>query len=125
MEDKKPLIMTVDDNPVNNTLVKSQLMFKGYDVISATSGKEALEMIAEKHPDVVLLDIMMPDMSGYEVLEIIRDNPKTENLPVIMLSALANMEHHIEATMKGANGYLNKPLISNTLIDELKRVLSE
>lgn len=123
MDDKKPLILSVDDNPVNNTLVRSQLMFKGYDVISANSGKEALQLIAEKHPDAVLLDIMMPEMNGYEVLETIRENPETENLPVIMLSALADMENHIEATMKGANGYLNKPLISNTLIEELKRVI--
>jgi len=122
--EKKPLILSVDDNPVNNTLVKSQLMFKGFDVISATSGKQALQLIDEKHPDVVLLDIMMPEMNGYEVLEAIRENPDTENLPVIMLSALADMEHHIEATMKGANGYLNKPLLSNVLIDELNRVLA-
>jgi len=125
MEDKKPLILTVDDNPVNNTLVMSQLMFKDYDVISACSGKEALRLIAEKHPDVVLLDIMMPEMDGYEVLDAIRENPDTEDLPVIMLSALNDMENHIEATMKGANGYLNKPLISNALIDELQRIFAK
>lgn len=123
--EKKPLILSVDDNPVNNTLVKSQLMYKGFDVISATSGKQALQLIDERHPDVVLLDIMMPEMDGYEVLEAIRENQDTENLPVIMLSALADMEHHIEATMKGANGYLNKPLLSNVLIDELNRVLAQ
>ncbi len=121
MDTKKPLILSVDDNPVNNKLVSSQLKYKGLDIISATSGEEALKMIAEHHPDVVLLDIMMPEMDGFQVLEAIRENPETEELPVIMVSALADMEHHVEATMKGANGYLNKPLLLNILLDELQK----
>ena len=76
--DKKPLILAVDDIAVNQTLLKSQLRFSDYDIITASSGKEALEQIATEHPDAVLLDIMMPEMDGFEVLEAIRENPDTE-----------------------------------------------
>ena len=123
MEEKK-LILAVDDIPVNQTLLKSQLRFSEYDVITASNGKEALQKIANDHPDAVLLDIMMPGMDGFEVLEAIRQNPETEELPVIMLTSLSEMEHHAHATMKGANGYLTKPLVTNQLIASLDKLFS-
>lgn len=117
--DRKPLILAVDDIPVNQLLIKSQLRFSRYDVITASGGREALELIVEHHPDAVLLDIMMPEMDGLEVLEAIRSNPETENLPVIMLTSLSEMEYHNSADAKGANGYLTKPLVSSQLIETL------
>lgn len=122
--DKKTLILAVDDIPVNQTLLKSQLRFSNYNVITASGGREALEKIATEHPAAVLLDIMMPDMDGFEVLEAIRQNPETENLPVIMLTSLSEMEHHAHATLKGANGYLTKPLVTNQLIETLDKLFS-
>ncbi len=122
--EKKKLILAVDDIPVNQTLLKSQLRFSEYDVITASNGKEALQKIANDHPDAVLLDIMMPGMDGFEVLEAIRQNPETEELPVIMLTSLSEMEHHAHATMKGANGYLTKPLVTNQLIASLDKLFS-
>lgn len=122
--EKKKLILAVDDIPVNQTLLKSQLRFSEYDVITASNGKEALQKIATDHPDAVLLDIMMPGMDGFEVLEAIRQNPETEELPVIMLTSLSEMEHHAHATMKGANGYLTKPLVTNQLIASLDKLFS-
>lgn len=122
--EKKKLILAVDDIPVNQTLLKSQLRFSEYDVITASNGKEALQKITNDHPDAVLLDIMMPGMDGFEVLEAIRQNPETEELPVIMLTSLSEMEHHAHATMKGANGYLTKPLVTNQLIASLDKLFS-
>ena len=122
--EKKKLILAVDDIPVNQTLLKSQLRFSEYDVITASNGKEALQKIANDHPDAVLLDIMMPGMDGFDVLEAIRQNPETEELPVIMLTSLSEMEHHAHATMKGANGYLTKPLVTNQLIASLDKLFS-
>lgn len=121
--DKKPLILAVDDIAVNLTLLRSQLRFSNYDIITASSGKEALELIQTNHPDAVLLDIMMPEMDGFEVLEAIRKNPATEELPVIMLTSLSEFEHHSQATMKGATGYLTKPLVTNQLIETLDSIL--
>ena len=120
--DKKPLILAVDDIAVNQTLLKSQLRFSDYDIITASSGSEALEKIQTLHPDAVLLDIMMPEMDGFEVLERIRQNPETEELPVIMLTSLSEFEHHAEATMKGATGYLTKPLVTAQLIEALDKL---
>ena len=122
--EKKKLILAVDDIPVNQTLLKSQLRFSEYDVITASNGKDALKKIATDHPDAVLLDIMMPGMDGFDVLEAIRQNPETEELPVIMLTSLSEMEHHAHATMKGANGYLTKPLVTNQLIASLDKLFS-
>lgn len=122
--EKKKLILAVEDIPVNQTLLKSQLRFSEYDVITASNGKEALQKIATDHPDAVLLDIMMPGMDGFDVLEAIRQNPETEELPVIMLTSLSEMEHHAHATMKGANGYLTKPLVTNQLIASLDKLFS-
>lgn len=121
--DNKPLILAVDDISVNLTLLRSQLRFSDYDIITASSGQEALDLIQSARPDAVLLDIMMPDMDGFEVLEAIRNNPATEDLPVIMLTSLSEFEHHAHATMKGANGYLTKPLVTNQLIEALDAIL--
>ena len=121
--DNKPLILAVDDISVNLTLLRSQLRFSDYDIITASSGQEALDLIESARPDAVLLDIMMPDMDGFEVLEAIRNNPATEELPVIMLTSLSEFEHHAHATMKGANGYLTKPLVTNQLIEALDAIL--
>lgn len=122
--ENKALILVVDDIPVNLLLVKSQLRFSRYDVITAPSGREALELIDERHPDAILLDIMMPEMDGFEVLEAIRSNPETEKLPVIMLTSLSEMEYHNNAEAKGANGYLTKPLVSSQLIETLDRLFN-
>ena len=121
--DNKPLILAVDDISVNLTLLRSQLRFSDYDIITASSGQEALDLIQSARPKAVLLDIMMPDMDGFEVLEAIRNNPATEELPVIMLTSLSEFEHHAHATMKGANGYLTKPLVTNQLIEALDAIL--
>ena len=123
--DKKPLILAVDDIAVNQTLLKSELRFSDYDVITASSGKEALEKIATEHPDAVLLDIMMPEMDGFEVLEAIRENPDTEELPVIMLTSLSEFEHRAHATLKGSTGYLTKPLVTSQLIEALDNILKK
>ena len=117
------MILAVDDISVNLTLLRSQLRFSDYDIITASSGQEALDLIQSARPDAVLLDIMMPDMDGFEVLEAIRNNPATEELPVIMLTSLSEFEHHAHATMKGANGYLTKPLVTNQLIEALDAIL--
>ena len=121
--DNKPLILAVDDISVNLTLLRSQLRFSDYDIITASSGQEALDLIQSARPDAVLLDLMMPDMDGFELLEAIRNNPATEELPVIMLTSLSEFEHHAHATMKGANGYLTKPLVTNQLIEALDAIL--
>lgn len=122
---KKPLILAVDDIPVNRMLLTSQLRFTGYDIITAASGPEALEIIRTRKPDAVLLDIMMPGMDGIEVLEAIRQSPETSSLPVLMLTSLSEKEYQDKALRKGADGYLTKPLVGAKLVQALDRIFNK
>lgn len=114
------VILTVDDTPVNNALIKALLRTKPYTVISACSGPEALEKIDEYNPDLVLLDVMMPEMDGYDVLVHIRSNPKTKDLKVIMLTALTDFGDTVHARELGANAYLTKPVVLGKLLEAIE-----
>ncbi len=117
----QPVILVLDDIPTNIVLVKALLKSKNYEVISAKTGTEALALAEERQPDVILLDIMMPVMDGYEVLARLRSNEKTKDLKVIMLSALASEEDITKSVELGANGYLTKPLVARKLYEELEK----
>ena len=81
-------VLVVDDVPVNILLVKGMLAKQKFKVLSATSGQQALEVLTHEHPDCILLDILMPNMNGFETTRAIRANPKTQDIPIILLSAL-------------------------------------
>ena len=117
----QPVILVLDDIPTNIVLVKALLKSKNYEVISAKTGTEALALAEERQPDVILLDIMMPVMDGYEVLARLRSNEKTKDLKVIMLSALASEEDITKSVELGADGYLTKPLVARKLFEELEK----
>ncbi len=117
----QPVILVLDDIPTNIVLVKALLKSKNYEVISAKTGTEALALAEERQPDVILLDIMMPVMDGYEVLARLRSNEKTKDLKVIMLSALASEEDITKSVELGADGYLTKPLVARKLYEELEK----
>ncbi|KLV04370.1 histidine kinase [Photobacterium aquae] len=103
------LLLVVDDEPVNLQVLKNFLRLEGYRVATAESGPQALKMIEENPPALLLLDIMMPDMSGYEVCEQLRQRYSMTELPVIMLSALGQVQDRIRGFESGANDYLTKP----------------
>ena len=107
---KKYSLLVVDDNPMNHKLMNLQLTRQGYRVQVCESGPAALKLIEEQDFDLVLLDIMMPEMSGLEVLEIIRAKHTLLSLPVIMVTADDLQESIIDAMHLGANDYLIKPL---------------
>lgn len=117
----QPVILVLDDIPTNIVLVKALLKSKNYEVISAKTGTEALALAEERQPDVILLDIMMPVMDGYEVLARLRSNEKTKDLKVIMLSALASEDDITKSVELGADGYLTKPLVARKLYEELEK----
>ncbi len=109
IQDSIPLILTVDDEPANLTLIE-RLLGPGYHVMSVTNGQDALDMLAQAPFDVVLLDIMMPGMSGLETLQHIRENPNTAYLPVILVSALMDARDISRGLELGANDYITKPI---------------
>ena len=103
------LLLVVDDNEENRDVLARRLQKQGHWAVTAPGGREALDALADQPFDLVLLDIMMPDMDGYEVLSRIKSNPQTQRLPVIMISALDEMDSVVRCIEMGAADYLPKP----------------
>ncbi|MDI1277934.1 MAG: two-component system response regulator [Methylobacter sp.] len=102
-------ILIVDDTLANLQLLSTLLKEEGYKVRPANNGAMALQAVATKKPDLILLDIKMPEMSGYEVCTALKDNPETKNIPVLFISALNDVTDKIQAFNVGALDYINKP----------------
>ena len=119
----KSVILVVDDISSNLVLMKAFLRLRDCEVLTAASGDEALKMAGEVKPDVVLLDIMMPKMDGFEVLARLRGNPATKDVKVLMVSALSSTMDIKNAMDLGADGFIAKPIIASKLYEELDRVL--
>ena len=116
-------ILVVDDTPRNVKFLVDLLGIKGYSVVTATSGTEALNQVAAENPDLVLLDVVMPDMSGYEVCRQIRANARTAILPVVMVTALDPTEERIKGLDAGADDFLTKPINQAELLARVRSLL--
>ena len=117
------LILVVDDVPDNVKLVSGDLLDEGYEIISATSGAEALRLAAERKPDLVLLDVMMPEMDGLEVCRRLKANPELSSIPVIMLTARGFDEDLVEGFDAGAQDYVTKPYTLEVLLARVQSAL--
>jgi len=119
-------IMIVDDEPDVVDLVKLVLKSEGYEVVTANSGKEALEKMVKEMPDLVLLDIMMPQMDGWEVYNHIKSNTKTKDIPVAMLTAKSqSIDKMIGLHVVQVDDYITKPFGRAELLERVKKILSE
>ena len=116
-------LLIVDDTPRNVKLLADLLTVKGYGVATAASGREALEKLQTESPDLVLLDVVMPEMSGYEVCAAIRANPATAVLPVVMVTALDPSVERIKGIEAGADDFLSKPINQGELLARVKSLL--
>ncbi len=122
-EARKHLVMVVDDQPQNVKLLQQVLTMSGYDVTTASSGAEALGKIPLENPDIVLLDVVMPQMSGYEVCRALRAQRGTELLPVVMVTALDPLEERVKGIEAGADDFLSKPINQAELLARVKSLL--
>ena len=116
-------ILIVDDDLDTLKLVGMMLERKGYEIIAAANGRKALELVAKSLPDLILLDIMMPEMDGYEVARRLRSNPKTEFIPIIMFTAKSQIDDRIEGLEAGADAYITKPTQPRELFAQVKAML--
>ena len=107
---QKPKILVVDDQPVNVQLLRRKLEREGMDVISSSRGSDALELAQQQLPDLILLDVMMPDMSGFEVCHKLKQAISTRSIPVIFITARTTKESKLEGLSVGAVDYITKPI---------------
>jgi adenylate cyclase len=116
-------ILVVDDTPQNIKVLDAILSPRGYTVVSAASGAEALQKVRSDVPDLILLDILMPGMSGYEVAQRLRADPTTRLLPIVMVTALGAQEEKVKAIESGADDFLTKPVNQLELLARVKSLL--
>ncbi len=117
--------MVVDDEQNICILLEAVLKQEKYDVMTASSGKECLSMVEKDKPDIVLLDVMMAGMDGWEVCERLKKDRKTKNIPVIMLTAKEKVLFYSVAARAGADDYISKPFSNAELIDTVKKYVNE
>jgi two-component system cell cycle response regulator len=116
-------ILVVDDLLPNVRLLEAKLESEYYDVTTAQSGKEALESIARNAPDVILLDVMMPEMDGFETCKIIKNDPRTAHIPVVMVTALSDVGDRVQGLNVGADDFLTKPINDLALFARIRSLV--
>ncbi|MEI7816200.1 MAG: response regulator [Desulfuromonadales bacterium] len=121
---RKKRVLVVEDEESLLKLETILLTVKGFEVIGAFTGKMAIDKIGVEEFDLVLLDIMLPDIDGFEVCRQIRKDPRTATVPVIMLTGKKSQEDHDKGVLCGANAYLVKPFKSAMIIEEINRLIS-
>ncbi|MBA7636769.1 Response regulator PleD [subsurface metagenome] len=122
-QDKTPTVLVVDDNQQNLELLQAYLEDVDCQAVPARDGLEALEIIAKDPPDLILLDVMMPKMSGFEVCKRIKNDPKTTDIPVIMVTALNEFGDIERAIDSGTDDFLSKPVNKLELLTRIKTML--
>ncbi len=123
-QEEKLNVLVVDDYAENVELLQELLLASGYEVTTAYSGKEALRKVNLERPDLILLDIMMPEMDGYQVCEELRKKEETKEIPIIFVTAKTEVKDWTHAIFNvGVNSYITKPINPKKLLDKVKSVL--
>lgn len=110
-------VLAVDDVPLNLLLVEKMLAKFKFRIRKASGGRQALDEISQEKPDLILLDLMMPEIDGFEVLRRVRENPETSGIRVVILSALNSTEDIVRGYQMGANDFITKPIIMEKLVN--------
>ena len=125
MDNSAKKIIVIDDEPDMVFLLQSRLEAAGYRVSAASDGAQGLDRIRKEVPDLVILDVMMPKVNGYQVCREIRKNPDTQNIPVLMLTAKSQESDRFWGIETGANAYLTKPFDAIELMNTVQKLLGK
>lgn len=120
---KKPLVLVVDDFADNREMYSEYLSYSGYDVIEAKNGKEAIEAAQAKAPDIIIMDLSLPVMDGWEATRRLKADTRTHDIPVVALTGHALAGHSQGAREAGCDSFLAKPCLPDQLVAEIKRML--
>ena len=122
---KPKKLLLIDDDPNLILLVKDYLEFRGYEVVTAENGREALEVLEQQTPDMIICDVMMPEMDGYSLVSAIRSDPKTSWIPVLFLSAKGQSQDRVKGLNIGADVYMVKPFEPEELVAQVESSLKQ
>lgn len=120
---KPEVVLIIDDSQENRILLSSQLSLEGYETLQAADGSEGLEAAQKYDPDIILLDVMMPDITGFEVCQLLKANHKTHLIPIIMVTALREVEARIEGKKAGADDFLSRPYVREELLVRVRTLI--
>src|SRR5688572_8129707 len=116
-------ILVVDDDSSNRLLLEELLRAQGYEVITAADGQQALDTVVRHPPDLVLCDVMMPVLNGFDVCRLLKDRPETELTPVVLVTALMATADRVRGIEAGADDFLNKPYDHSELLARVRSLL--
>jgi two-component system cell cycle response regulator DivK len=116
-------VLVIEDNEKNRYLISFLLKGAGYDVIEAVTGEEGIETALREHPDLILMDIQLPGIDGYETTRRIRASPEGTKVPVIALTSYAMSGDRERALAAGCTGYVEKPINPDTILDEFRKYI--
>jgi two-component system, cell cycle response regulator DivK len=119
------VILIVEDNPKNLKLIRDLLQIRGYTTLEATDGKQGVDMARAKMPDLILMDIQMPVMDGFEAISILKADPVTKSIPIIALTAFAMQGDREKCMEAGCNDYITKPLDTRVFMTKVKEYLEK
>ncbi len=120
-----PLVLAVDDEPHILFILSQVLNSKGCAVLTADGGEKAIKLALKRMPNLIILDVMMPDISGFEVCQHLKNNPKTKQIPIIILTAEQNEEHKEAMIRMGVEDYISKPFSPNGLSNKIDEILGK
>src|SRR3990170_2420047 len=120
---ERDIVLAVDDNEQNLELLEEYLWSWGYDVVLARDGQEAVDLYPSCNPSIIVLDVMMPNMDGYEAARLIKSSPAGRAIPILMLTALTGAEDKIKALESGADDFLNKPINREELRTRIRSLI--
>jgi CheY-like chemotaxis protein len=121
---KKPYILVVDDNKITTKLLHRYLDANGYEAAEAYDGQECLDKVAERPPDAIVLDVMMPRLDGYQTSARLKENPDTAGIPIVIVTALNDVQNQLKAIEAGSDDFLNKPIEEKLLVAKVKLLAS-